>query len=80
MKYDAKKAKDKTGKLYQMLKFGKLGSIAHTGMKIFSYLCNVKILCGTITASSYEGAIVVSNLIGYKVILYKDYCAVSRDR
>lgn len=33
-----------------------------------------------IAASSYEGAIVVSNLIEYKVILYKDYCAVSRDR
>nr|DAH70459.1 MAG TPA: hypothetical protein [Caudoviricetes sp.] len=49
-------------------------------MEYFSYLCNVKNLCGTIAASSYEGAIVVSNLIEYKVILYKDYCAVSRDR
>lgn len=49
-------------------------------MEYFSYLCNVKNLCGTIAASSYEDAIVVSNLIEYKVILYKDYCAVSRDR
>ena len=41
MKYDVKKTKDKTEKLYQMLKFGKLCSLARTDMKIFSYLCIV---------------------------------------